>query len=68
MNILLWVLQVLLALVFFAHGMLLLMPPPDIQAQMHAALPPAKTMIAWRKRGAFSVQPAMTSAITTMLV
>lgn len=40
MNILLWVLQVLLALVFFAHGMLLLKPPPDIQAQMHAALPP----------------------------
>jgi uncharacterized membrane protein YphA (DoxX/SURF4 family) len=40
MNILLWVLQVLLALVFFAHGMLLLMPPPDIQAQMYAALPP----------------------------
>jgi hypothetical protein len=40
MNILLWVLQVLLALVFFAHGVLLLMPPPDIQAQMYAALPP----------------------------
>jgi len=40
MNILLWVLQVLLALVFFAHGMLLLMPPPDIQAQMYASLPP----------------------------
>jgi uncharacterized membrane protein YphA (DoxX/SURF4 family) len=40
MNILLWVLQVLLALVFFAHGMLVLMPPPDIQAQMYAALPP----------------------------
>jgi hypothetical protein len=40
MNILLWVLQVLLALVFLAHGMLLLMPPPDIQAQMYAALPP----------------------------
>jgi len=40
MNIVLWVLQVLLALVFFAHGMLLLMPPPDIQAQMYAALPP----------------------------
>jgi uncharacterized membrane protein YphA (DoxX/SURF4 family) len=40
MNILLWVLQVLLALVFFAHGMLVLMPPPDIQGQMYAALPP----------------------------
>lgn len=40
MNILLWVLQVVLALVFLAHGVLLLMPPPDIQAQIHAALPP----------------------------
>jgi hypothetical protein len=40
MNILLWVLQLLLALAFFAHGMLLLMPPPDIQAQMYASLPP----------------------------
>ena len=40
MNILLWVLQALLALAFFAHGMLLLMPSPEIQAQMYAALPP----------------------------
>jgi hypothetical protein len=40
-NILLWVLQVLLALVFLAHGGLLLMPPPDIAAQMNAALPRA---------------------------
>jgi putative oxidoreductase len=39
MNILLWVLQVLLALVFLAHGLLVLMPPPDIAAQMTAALP-----------------------------
>jgi hypothetical protein len=41
MNILLWVLQVLLALVFLAHGVLLLMPPPDIAAQMNASLPRA---------------------------
>ena len=34
MNILLWVLQVLLAVVFIAHGLLLLMPPPEIAAQM----------------------------------
>lgn len=39
MNITLWVLQVLLALVFLAHGLLLLMPPPDIAAQMNAMLP-----------------------------
>jgi uncharacterized membrane protein YphA (DoxX/SURF4 family) len=41
MNITLWVLQVLLALAFFAHGWLLLMPPPEIAAQMTAQLPRA---------------------------
>lgn len=39
MNITLWVLQVLLAVAFFAHGWLLLMPPPEIAAQMNAELP-----------------------------
>ena len=39
MNILLWVIQVLLAVVFIAHGLLLLMPPPDIAAQMLMSLP-----------------------------
>jgi hypothetical protein len=39
MNKVLWFLQVLLAVVFLAHGLLLLMPPPDIAAQMTAALP-----------------------------
>ena len=34
MNIVLWVLQVLLAVAFFAHGLLFLIPPPDIAAQM----------------------------------
>jgi hypothetical protein len=38
-NILLWALQVLLAAVFLAHGLLLLMPPPDIAAQMLMSLP-----------------------------
>jgi len=38
-NILLWVLQALLAAVFLAHGVLLLIPPPEIAAQMNAALP-----------------------------
>ena len=39
MNILLWVLQVLLALAFAAHGWLFLSPPPDIVEQMNASLP-----------------------------
>jgi len=39
MNIMLWVLQVLLAVAFLAHGLLFLMPPPDIAAQMNATLP-----------------------------
>ena len=41
MNILLWVLQVLLAVVFIAHGLLLLMPPAEIAAQMVMSLPRA---------------------------
>jgi len=39
MNITLWILQVLLALAFLAHGILLLVPPPEIAAQMNAMLP-----------------------------
>ena len=39
MNIVLWVLQVLLAVAFFAHGWLFLSPPPAIAAQMNASLP-----------------------------
>jgi hypothetical protein len=39
MNILLWVLQVLLALAFFAHGLLFLFPPVAIVDQMNASLP-----------------------------
>jgi uncharacterized membrane protein YphA (DoxX/SURF4 family) len=39
MNITLWVLQVLLALAFFAHGALMLWPPPEILAMMDAAYP-----------------------------
>jgi putative oxidoreductase len=38
-NILLWILQVLLAMAFFAHGVMFLSPPPDIAAQMNAVLP-----------------------------
>src|SRR4051812_42929257 len=39
MNILLWVLQVLLALAFLAHGGLLLFPPAAIVDQLNASLP-----------------------------
>lgn len=39
MNILLWVLQVLLALAFLAHGLMFLFPPPDIAQLMNAMLP-----------------------------
>jgi uncharacterized membrane protein YphA (DoxX/SURF4 family) len=41
MNIVLWVLQVLLAAAFFAHGLLFLAPPPDIAALMNAMYPRA---------------------------
>jgi hypothetical protein len=39
MNVVLWILQVLLALAFFAHGWLFLAPPPEIAVQMNANLP-----------------------------
>jgi len=39
MNILLWVLQALLAAAFLAHGVLFLSPPAQIAAQINAALP-----------------------------
>jgi putative oxidoreductase len=39
MNKLLWTVQLLLALAFLAHGILFLMPPPEIAAQMNAFLP-----------------------------
>jgi hypothetical protein len=39
MNITLWILQVLLALAFLAHGVMLLMPPPEIAVLMNAFLP-----------------------------
>jgi len=39
MNIVLWILQVLLAAAFLAHGSLFLLPPPAIAEQMNASLP-----------------------------
>ena len=39
MNKVLWVLQVLLAAVFLAHGFIMLFPPAAIAEQMNATLP-----------------------------
>ena len=39
MNIALWILQVVLALAFLAHGLMLLAPPPDVAVLMNAFLP-----------------------------
>src|SRR5262245_29902946 len=41
MNAVLWVLQIFLALAFFAHGGLLLFPPAAVLEQMRAAFPGA---------------------------
>jgi hypothetical protein len=39
MNTVIWLCQILLALVFLAHGVMLLVPPAEMAAQMNAALP-----------------------------
>ena len=39
MHIVLWVLQVLLAIAFLAHGFLFLSPPAELMDQMNASLP-----------------------------
>jgi uncharacterized membrane protein YphA (DoxX/SURF4 family) len=44
MNIVLWVLQVLLALAFLAHGGLLLFPPADMLEVMNASMSPGFRM------------------------
>ena len=41
MHILLWVLQVLLALAFLAHGWIMLFPPPEMIDQINASIAPA---------------------------
>jgi uncharacterized membrane protein YphA (DoxX/SURF4 family) len=41
MNIMLWILQLLLALVFLAHGWMFLSPPPELLEQMNASILPA---------------------------
>jgi putative oxidoreductase len=39
MNIALWIVQVLLALAFLAHGLLFLSPPPEVAVLMNQFLP-----------------------------
>jgi uncharacterized membrane protein YphA (DoxX/SURF4 family) len=39
MNVALWIVQVLLAAAFIAHGWLFLSPPPEVVEQMNALLP-----------------------------
>ena len=39
MNIVLWILQALLAIAFFAHGVLFLSPPAELVDQLNASLP-----------------------------
>ncbi len=39
MTVVLWVLQILLAVVFLMHGVMFLNPPPDIAVLMDASLP-----------------------------
>ncbi|HYU80080.1 MAG TPA: DoxX family protein [Vicinamibacterales bacterium] len=41
MNIILWTLQVLLAVAFLAHGWIFLFPPQSLLAQMNASIAPA---------------------------
>ena len=41
MNALLWVLQVMLAMAFLAHGLMFLFPPAALVEQMNAAIPRA---------------------------
>jgi DoxX-like protein len=39
MRIVVWVLQILLAVAFLAHGLLMLFPPASVAEQMNASLP-----------------------------
>jgi uncharacterized membrane protein YphA (DoxX/SURF4 family) len=39
MNIVIWILQILLAVAFLAHGWLFLSPPAELVDQMNASLP-----------------------------
>ena len=39
MNKVLWILQALLALAFLAHGLMMIVPPAEVAAQMNGTLP-----------------------------
>lgn len=41
MNIVLWILQILLAIAFLAHGGLFLFPPAEMVQMMNESIPPA---------------------------
>ena len=45
MNVLLWVLQALLAVAFLAHGWLFLFPPSEMVDLMNAVIPPVFRML-----------------------
>jgi len=45
MNVLLWVLQALLALAFLTHGWLFLFPPSEMVDLMNAVIPPVFRML-----------------------
>ena len=45
MNVLLWVLQALLAVAFLAHGWLFLFPPAEMVDLMNAVIPPIFRML-----------------------
>ena len=45
MNVLLWVLQALLAVVFLTHGWLFLFPPAEMVDLMNAVIPPVFRML-----------------------
>ena len=48
MNVVLWILQVLLAVAFFAHGWLVLAPPPEIAQQMLGVATARLLGLPWR--------------------
>ena len=59
MNVLLWVLQVLLAMAFFAHGWLLLAPPAEMLQQMARTLAEVLAAIGLTLPGITRIQPRL---------
>ena len=63
MTTIVWVCQILLALAFLAHGIMLLAPPAEIAAQMNAVLPRAF----WLFLGVAEVAAAIGLTIPVMI-